>query len=154
MDLAESADAITSNHFTPCSYGYDSFSNPLRELDSTPFSKPYSYGYTGLQVIDPPSSQLPHGLASNDAFAYDNCCDSIKLSALEAQPYYPPNISSPTRDAIPSAVSNHWSPSSGFSPLDWSSLNHYPTKSSEIDYSGLPLLFSPDSPPLFLVSHS
>lgn len=134
VDSAESTDANPSNHFPFQSrpYGYDFFSRPVRELDSTPSSK--AYGYSGLQVLESSSSQLPHfntlGLASKDEFAYDQCSIGIKSNIVEAQPYYPSYIPPSVHDANSSATHNQWSPSSGFATLDESN------KSSGIGYSG------------------
>ncbi|XP_054789124.1 uncharacterized protein LOC129294688 [Prosopis cineraria] len=55
-DSAEFEEASDSN-YSP--YGNDSFSKLLRKLDSAPFNKPSSNGYSGFQFMDPPSSQLP-----------------------------------------------------------------------------------------------
>ncbi|XP_028806615.1 uncharacterized protein LOC114761425 [Neltuma alba] len=111
-DLAEAADAIPSNQFPVHSrpYGYDFFPNPVRELDSTPSSK--AYGCSSSQVLDPPTSQLPHfntlGLASKDTFAYDQSSNNIKSSLAEAQPYYPSYIS-PSAHVVNPAAPDHWS---------------------------------------------
>ncbi|KAK4277659.1 hypothetical protein QN277_015621 [Acacia crassicarpa] len=112
VDFVESADATPSNHFPVHSrpYGYDFFSSPVRELDSTPSSK--AYGYSVSQVLDLPTSQLPHfntlGLASKDTFAYDQPSNNIKSSLLEAQPYYPSYIP-PSTHVVNPAAPDHWS---------------------------------------------
>lgn len=123
VDLTESTDSIPSNHFPVHSrpYGYDFFSNPVRELDSTPSSK--AYGYSGLQAVDPPTGQLPH-FNTLATFTYDQCSNSIKSSLVEAQPYYPSYISPSIHDVNPSATPDHWS---SFEETK---------KSSEIGYPG------------------
>ncbi|XP_054797414.1 uncharacterized protein LOC129302500 [Prosopis cineraria] len=127
VDLAESTDATPSNHFPVHSspYAYDFFPKPVRELDSAPCSK--AHEYSGLQVLDPPTSQLPHfntlGLASEDTFAYDQSSNNIKSSLVEAQPYYPSYIS-PSTHVVNPATPDHWSSLDDFK------------KKSEIGYSG------------------
>ena len=138
-DSAESADAVVPPiqfPVQPRSYGYDFFSNPIRELDSTPPpSKPYGYS-----VIDSSSAQLPHfnslGLAPMDSFSYDQCSNSTKPNLVEAQPYFPSYISSPINDLSASMAPSHWPSSSGFASLDGSSLGDYAKNSPEVGFTG------------------
>ncbi|XP_061364059.1 uncharacterized protein LOC133307548 [Gastrolobium bilobum] len=138
VDSAESADAVPPITFpVQSNYGYDFFSNPVRELDSSaPSSQPY--GYSGLQGLDSSSAQLPQfnspSLAFNDAFSYDQ---GTKPSLVEAQSYYPSYISPTIHDPSSSSVApNHWSSTSGFPPLDGPSLGDYANKSPEIGFAG------------------
>ncbi|XP_027367333.1 uncharacterized protein LOC113873417 isoform X2 [Abrus precatorius] len=127
MESADSVDAVPPIHFR--SYGYDFFSKPVRELDSSK-----SYGYSGLQSgLDSSSAQFPHlGLPSKDAFSYDH---STKSSLVEAQPYYPSYVSSAIHDPSSSVAPNHWSSSSGFPSLDGTSLGDYVNKPPELRFA-------------------
>ncbi|KAI4307014.1 hypothetical protein L6164_030250 [Bauhinia variegata] len=116
-DLAESADAIPSNQVpVDCGYGYHYFSNPVRELDSTPSSK--AYGYSVSQIIDQPNTQLPHfnpaGVVFKDSFASDQCSNIVKASLVDGQPYYP------SHNGSSSMAHNPWSPAAGYSTFDGS----------------------------------
>lgn len=135
VDSTESLDDVVPQIFP--SYGYDFFSNPIRELDSASSVKPY----VGSQYqVDSSSSQLPHfnsmGLPSNDAFSYEQFSNSTKPSIVKGQLYYPSYVSPPIHDPAPSVGTNHWSTSPGFASLDGSSVGDYANKSPELGFAG------------------
>ncbi|KAL1337354.1 hypothetical protein AAHE18_10G133300 [Arachis hypogaea] len=132
-DSAESA-------LQPRSYGYDFFSNPIRELDSAPPpSKPYGYS-----VVDSSSSvRLPQfkslGLATMDSFSYDQCSSNNggEPSHVDSQFYYSSYVPSPIHDPAPSVVPNNWPAlSSGFASLDGSTIADFAKNSPEVGFIG------------------